>query len=488
MNDSQVAPLANGEPGSGYSWFKRAALIGGPIVFVLLRQVEGPADLSEAGWATAAVAAWIILWWLSEAVPLAVTALLPIVLVPLTGIGTAAQATAPYANPVIFLFLGGFLMAQAAERSGLPRRIALFVVQAVGTSPFRVVGGMMLVSGALSMWVSNTATVVMLLPIAMSIYALASGPGMRNFGVALALGVAYAASVGGMGTLIGTPPNALLAGFLRETYGIEVSFAEWMLVGVPLVAVALPITWFVLAKVVYPVAGAQLAGTTEVIAEQRRALGPMTRGEILVSLVVAGAALSWTVLPLGIPGFPMTDSMVAIAAAIILFAIPTHPREGRFLLDWNAAARVPWGVLLLFGGGLSLAGALTRTGLADWIGLQLQGLSAWSAFFIVLAIVALIVMLTEVMSNTAVTAAMLPVVGGIAVGIGLVPAQLAIPATLAASCAFMLPVATPPNAIVYGSGLVTGPQMIRAGMLLNVIFTLLISVFAFYLVPLLTDL
>jgi sodium-dependent dicarboxylate transporter 2/3/5 len=485
MSDPEVARDGSGENESAYPWFRRAALIGGPIAFGLLRVTEGPADLSADGWATAAVAAWIVLWWLTEAVPLAVTALLPIVLFPLVGIGTLAQATAPYANPIIYLFLGGFLMAQGAERSGLPRRIALAVVHTVGTSPFRVIGGMMLVSAGLSMWVSNTATVVMLLPIALSIQALASGPGLRNFGVALALGVAYASSVGGMATLIGTPPNALMAGFLRETYGIDVGFAEWMLVGLPMALIGLPITWFVLAKVLYPVAGTKLAGTGNVIAEQRRALGPMSRGEILVSAVIASAALCWTVLPLTIANFPLSDSMVAVAAAIALFVIPTHPREGRFLMDWSVAARVPWGVLLLFGGGLSIAGALTRSGLADWIGANLSGLSALHEFFIILAVVALIVMMTEVTSNTAITASMLPVVGAVSVTVGIIPTELAIPATLAASCAFMLPVATPPNAIVYGSGLVTGAQMLRAGMLMNMIFIVAIAIFSYLLAPVL---
>ena len=433
------------------------------------------------------------IWWVTEAIPIPATALLPLVLFPLLGILSIDAAAAPYANPVIYLFLGGFLIAAAMQRWDLHKRIALMVILWVGTEPVRLVGGFMLATGFLSMWVSNTATAVMMLPIGLSVIHRAlppvdgvpRNPGESNFAVALMLGIAYAASIGGLATLIGTPPNALLAGYMRETYGVQIGFGQWMLLGVPLVLVGLPLSWIILTKVAYPIKLKGIPGGAESIRLELRKLGAWTAGEKRVAVVFASAALLWIFRPLieaWAPG--LSDTGIAIGAALVLFLLPVDLSRGRFVLEWQDARALPWDVLVLFGGGLSLAAAISATGLAEWIGEALAGLQVLPTIGLILAVTLVVIFLTELTSNTATAAAFLPILGSLAIGIGENPLLLTVPAALAATCAFMMPVATPPNAIVYGSSFVSIPQMARAGLYLNLLFTILITFLAYLLVVL----
>jgi len=467
----------------------RVGLILGPVLFASLLLLPAPAAMTPAAWRAAATGILMAVWWITEAIPIPATALLPLLLFPLLGVAPIGAAAAPYANPVIFLFLGGFLIAAALQRCGLHRRMALMIIALVGTSPRRLVGGFMAATAFISMWVSNTATVVMLLPMALSVLALAESRGGRaadpNFGVALLLGLAYAASIGGVGTLIGTPPNALLAGFMDEAYGIRIGFVEWMLLGVPLVLVALPLTWLLLTRVLYPVPGGDAGGGADLVRSELRRLGPLSRAEILVGGITALTAAAWVTRPLiddVVPG--LSDAGIAVGGALLLFVIPPGWRERTPLLDWDDAQQLPWGVLLLFGGGLSLAGAIEQTGLAAWIGEALGAVAAWPPLLVVLTATTVIVFLTELTSNTATAAAFLPVVAALALGIGADPLLLAVPVALGASCAFMMPVATPPNAIIYGSGRLSIPQMARAGFWLNLLMIVLVTAAAFLLAPL----
>ncbi|MDP9348673.1 MAG: DASS family sodium-coupled anion symporter [Gemmatimonadota bacterium] len=456
----------------------RLGLLLGPLLFAALLLLPVPAGLSPAGWRALAAGALMAVWWVTEAIPIPATALLPLALFPLLGVADIDAAAAPYANPIIFLFMGGFLLALAMQRWNLHRRIALSIVRMLGTRPASLVGGFMLATAFLSMWVSNTATAVMMLPIGISVVELVRrrDPGVdaeeRNFAAALMLGIAYAASIGGFATLIGTPPNALLAGFMRETYGYQVGFAQWMGVGVPLMLLVLPLTWLLLVRLVFPIRAPEIPGGRELIERELRALGPLSRPEVAVAAVFTAAALLWIFSPLlegMLPEDTLSDAGIGIAAALLLFLIPADRKAGTFVLDWEWAGRLPWDVLLLFGGGLSLADALTETGVAKWIGGSLGGLGALPTPLLILVVAATIIALSELASNTATAAAFLPVAGALALGIGESPLLLVVPAALAASCGFMLPVATPPNAIAYGTGQVTVAQMARAGAWLDLL-------------------
>jgi len=479
--------------GPGLGRMRSIGLVLGPFAFILMLWLAPPEGMPPAAWRATAVGTLMAFWWVTEAIPIPATALLPLVLFPLTGVFGIEAAAAPYANQVIFLFLGGFLLAQAMQRWNLHRRIALVVILAVGTSPVRLIGGFMLASAFLSMWVSNTATAVMMLPIGISVVELArprvpggdDSHGHSNFAVALMLGIAYSCSIGGLGTLIGTPPNALLAGYMQETYGVTVGFGEWMMLGVPVVLIGLPLTWLILTKVAFPVRLESIPGGEETIRSELSRLGGWTAGEVRVGVVFVLAACAWIFRPfleVWIPG--LTDAGIAIGAALLLFLLPVDTGRGVFTLHWEDARRLPWDVLILFGGGLSLAAAISQTGLAAWIGQELAGLQALPTLGLVLAITLVVIFLTELTSNTATAAAFLPILGSLAIGIGQNPLLLVAPAALAASCAFMMPVATPPNAIVYGSSFVTIPQMVRAGLYLNLFFAALISIVGYALIVL----
>jgi sodium-dependent dicarboxylate transporter 2/3/5 len=474
---------------------QRIGLVAGIVLFSLLVFVPIP-GLPESARQMLAVAVLMATWWVSEAIPLAATALLPLVLFPSLGLASAARTAAPYANHLIFLFMGGFMLAQAMQRWSLHRRIALHIVSLVGTNPSRLILGFMCATAFVSLWVSNTATVAMMMPIGMAVTKQVADavreqdlgidvtPGRFHFGIDLMLGIAYAASIGGVGSLIGTPPNVLLAGVLEESYGIELSFLRWMAFGIPLVALFLPLTWIWLTRFAYPLEIPEIPGGRRLIKEQIEALGPMGDGERKTAVVFFLTAAAWMFRPLWTKwlasGELITDSTIAIASALVLFLLPTGSRDR--VLDWQWASRLPWEVLVLFGGGFALANGFEMSGLSGWVGDLLVSLKGAPLPIFVTAIVILLVVLTEFASNTASAAMSLPILGAAAIGMGLSPLILCVPATVAASCAFMMPAATPPNAIVFGTGYFTIPQMVRAGAFVNLIAVVLISLFTLLLV------
>ena len=488
------------------------AIIAGPalalVVYFFLPEVYtdiqgGQQTFSHAGRATTAIAVWMAVWWLTEAISIYATALVPLAAFPMTGASSIAEASAPYANNIIFLFMGGFFMALAMQRWNLHRRIALVALSMVGERPSHMIGGFMVVAAVLSMWVSNTATAVMMLPVALSVIELVDSKAQdawsdlsrNHFAIALLLGIAYSCSVGGMVTPIGTPPNLFLVSFADETLGVEVSFVRWMMMGIPLALVFLPIIWWLLTARLHPVPTTPVEGGREMVRRELQKLGSLSRGERVVFVVFCSACLSWVFRPLlddiTIAGFTplagLSDAGIAMIAAMLLFAIPVDPSN--MTLDWETAVKLPWGILLLFGGGLSLAGAIASNGVSEWLGAQSASLNGLPSVLMVLAVVTGMVFLTELTSNTASAAALIPILAAIAPGLGIEPLVLALPATFAACCAFMLPVATPPNAVVFGSGRVGMREMARAGLLLNFISIVLITILTFVLArPLLSGL
>ena len=466
----------------------------GPAVFALMLVTEQWQDtMSPEAWRAAAVGLWMAIWWATEAIPVPVTAFLPIVIFDPLGIATIRDAAAPYANPIIYLFLGGFMMALALERWDLHRRIALAILDRTGTDGRRLIGGFMFVCAGLSMWMTNTSTTMMLLPIVLSVIAVVrdnvpdlSDKSRSDFQIAMLLGLAYSASIGGLATLVGTPPNALLIGFLAENYNIEISFARWMTVGIPVTIVMLPIAWFVLTRFLYPVNIPASDAVNDHLHELREELGPMTTAEKRVAIIFAAVVFSWMLRrPLteltGLTG--ISDPGIVMTAAVLLFLLPSDDARQSRLMTWEDAVRLPWGVLILFGGGLSLAAAVSNTGLALWLGESLAPLNAFGLAALVVAAVTLVIFLTELTSNLATTATLLPVMGAIALQAGLPPLILTVPITIAASCAFMLPVATPPNAIVFATGRITIPQMVRAGIVLNLLGIVMVTIIALYVAP-----
>ncbi|AZG43802.1 SLC13 family permease [Gordonia insulae] len=477
-------------------------LAAGPLLAALVYVVM-PTDVDHGARLTAATAVLMGIWWMTEAIPIPATALLPLVIFPVFGTDVAVNDVgAAYGNNVIFLFMGGFLLALAMQRWNLHRRIALLTVSAMGTKPTMVIAGFMIATGFLSMWVSNTATAVMMIPIGVSVLVLvldldkeaAAEPASEqtepsegatgtiaeavirsNFGTALMLGIAYAASIGSLGTIIGTPPNTLLVGYL-EGEGIDIGFLEWMIAGVPLAALFLVIAWFLLTHVLFKPEIDDIPGGKRLIRGELDALGPMSQGEIRVAAIFCLAALSWVAVPLiWDDSPPISDTGIAMTAAVLLFLLPSGVKPGVRLLDWETAVKLPWGVLLLFGGGLALSEQFESSGLTTWIGEVAADLDAIPVILLIIVVTAAIIFLTEITSNTATAATFLPVAGGVALGMNLDPLVLTVPVALAATCAFMLPVATPPNAVAYASGYVTIGQMIRGGIWLNVVGVVLIT-------------
>ena len=486
---------------SDYSTLKLGGLVGGVVVGVVMLNLPTPEGMTEAGQRAAAVTAWMAIWWLTEAVPLAATALLPIAMFPLLGIQNGREVTRAYGDANIFLFAGGFFIAMAMQKWNLHERIALNIVLRTGTNANRLVLGFMLATAFLSMWISNTATTLMMLPIALAVIdqleQRVSEGDASNFGICLLLGIAYSASIGGVATLIGTPPNGVL---LAQFEGLfegepEIGFFQWMMVGVPFTAVMLPACWLLLTRVLFRFRDLKFTGAHDEIAGRIRDLGPMNRGELIVLAVWVITAFAWifradidlgfTVIPgwsrlLPEPGY-IHNGTVAIAAAVILFAIPVDRKKGEFALDWDWAKRIPWDVLILFGGGLAIAGAFRSTELVQWIGDKLVLLEGVHPFFVILAIAGLLTFVTELTSNVATTSIMLPILGGAAAqAMGVNPLLLMIPAAISASCAFMLPVATPPNAIVFGGGRITVPQMARAGILINLTGMVMVTCLTYF--------
>jgi len=452
-----------------------------PVLLGFVLLTEPPDGLTVAGWRTAGVVGVMAVLWMTEAIPIPATALLPLVLFPLLGVAPVKEAAAPFANPVIYLFLGGFMLALGLQRWRLHERVAYWVVGQTGARASRVLGGFMVATALTSMWINNSATTVMMLPMAVSVAALfrVHLPGdvraQEGVGLALMLGVAYAASIGGTGTLIGTAPNAFMAGFLRETYGLEIGFGQWMLVGVPFVVAGLAVAHAALVRICLTDRRLEVPGLREAVRAEAIKLGGWTRGEAAVAVVFCLAAGAWMTQPWLKPWVPgLSDAVIAMTAGLLLFVIPVGGRKGEFVLSGRDLRDLPYGVLILLGGGLSMAEMVDRTGLAAWLG-------TWTAAWQVLPVVAVVVLvtvailfLTELTSNTATTATFLPVATAVAAGMGQSPLLLVVPAVLAASCAFMLPVSTPPNAIVYASGLVPLPRMVRAGLVVNLLFVLLV--------------
>ncbi len=463
---------------------------GGLLLFALMIISPSPEGLSREGWYTAAIAVLMAFWWATEVIPIPITAMLPLVLFPVLNISNIATAATPYANPMIFLFMGGFILAIGMLEWNLHRRIALNIIVVIGSKPRSIILGFIIATAVISMWVSNAAATMMMLPIALSVIDLiknrhdSTNDSLQygGFAVALMLAVAYAANVGGLGTVIGTPTNALMIGFVAESYGVEISFVQWMLIGIPLVVLGLPLIYYSLTYVSFPVRFKTLPGGREYIHSELKKLGGFRKGEILVAVIFGFTALLWMIRPVLETWMPaISDASIAIFGAMLLFLVPLNFKAGKFILTWKAASKLPWDILILFGGGLSLAGAIQRTGLAEWMGSYFAGLSGLPFVAVIFIVTAVVITFTNLASNSATAAAFLPVMGSVAIGMGEDPLQLAIPVAVAASCVFMFPVGTPPNAIVYGSGVFSISQMVRAGLWLNVLFSLLITLLTRYL-------
>ncbi len=492
---------------------KLIPLILGPLVallfyFILPEQYITSAGVSEtfshAARACAAIVLWMAIWWFTEAVPIAVTSLLPIVLFPLFGVMGSSDTLKEYANGTIFLFLGGFLIASGIARWHLDRRIALLTIRIVGTKPQQIILGLLLSTSFISAWVSNTATAAMMVPIALAVLKVVRSTredlpidrAEHNFGVCVLLAVAYGASLGGVLTLIGTPPNGIFARFVEQTYNVSVSFIDWMLIAFPIVVVMIAATQLLMTKVLFRELVSELPGGKDWVMHEYSKLGPMSRGEKIVLTVFVTAALLWCFGPVirGIqigdmtPFKPLSDTVIAMGAGIILFIIPVDYKRGVHALDWSSASdTVAWDVLLLFGGGLSMAAAIQKTGLADIIGAQATFLSSLPEVAAISGLTTLTVFASEFTSNTALAATMMPLVAAVADSIGMHPEALLVATTFGASLAFMMPVGTPPNAIIFGTGRIRIAEMIRAGFWLNVcgivVVTIICSVFSVGMIP-----
>ncbi len=456
----------------------------GLAIFSCMFIFDAPKGMSHEAWKCACMGGLMAVWWSTEAVPIPIGALLPIILVPALGLGTMDQATSPYANSTIYLFLGGFIIGLAMEKWNLHRRIALNIINFVGYRGWYQIAGFMLATAFLSMWVSNSATAIMMLPIALSVITLVvdeNNEDHRRFATSLLLAVAYGASIGGIATLIGTPPNALLSAFMLEEYDIYIGFAQWMLIGVPVSALMLVATWGWLCKKRFNL---NVENAKEVITAEHAKLGAWSRGEYTIAIIFTLTAASWVFLPLLKPYLPfLTDTTIAIFFALLLFIVPINAKKRIFVMDWDTAHTLPWGTLLLFGGGLSLASAVTRSGLASWIAETLGGIQGIAPILVIGVIVLIIIFLTEMTSNTATAAAFLPLMGALAMTQGIPPEFYTVPAAIAASCAFMMPVATPPNTVIFGSGKVPIGKMIRAGFFLNIVGVLIVTIAAYFITP-----
>lgn len=462
------------------------SLWGGPLLFLFLWLAVRPDGMGPEAIAVMAVTVWIAIWWITEAVPLPVTSLLPIILFPLLKVSAIGATTSAYGHPLVFLYIGGFLLAIAIEKTGLHNRIAINIIRGMGTRLNMIILGFMISTAFLSMWISNTATAVMMLPIGLAIIRVASGivnETTERFKKALMLAIAYSASIGGMATLIGTPPNLVLAGVVKDMYNTEISFLQWFMIGLPLAIVLLVICWIYLTRIGFPLGQETLHGGKEVMDRQHAGLGLMSSAEKRVSIVFATVALAWIcrsfILQRFIPG--LDDTIIAMAGAVVLFLIPSGHLRSLRVLNWDDAVKLPWGIILLFGGGMALAGAFESSGLAAWIGGKMSSFSVLGIFLMILLVVAIVNFLTEFTSNIATVTMILPVLAPVAVSIGLHPLMLMVGTALAASCAFMMPAGTPPNAIAFGSGYLRIWDMIRTGFFMNMISILLITLLTYFL-------
>ncbi len=483
---------------------------GGIPIFLFILFFPFSASLNPASQKVLAMAILMAWWWITEAIPIPATSLIPIVAFPLLNIMKAKEVVLFYADSNIFLFLGGFIIAMAMQKWELHRRLALHIIKFIGVGPRTIVLGFMIATAFLSMWISNTATAMMMYPIGLAVILQLNTTFQKNnegeedeknivsFKTALMLGIAYAASIGGIGTLIGTPPNIVLAAAVKSIFpeAPQIGFLQWMAVGLPLTLLFLPIAWLMLTRVTQPIKLNHLPGGKEIIHQELKKLGKMSRGERYVLIIFVFTALAWIFrenIDLGafiIPGWSrklgltgvVDDATVAIFSALLLFVVPVDLKKKVFLLDWEWAAKIPWGILLLFGGGIALAAGFKSTGLAAWIGQNLTLFSSVPLTIMILIVCFMLTFLTEVTSNTAIATIFMPILAATAIAMPVHPFLLMIPATISTSCAFMLPVATPPNAIIFGSGCVTIPQMAKNGVALNfigiVLVTLIVYLFA----------
>ncbi len=490
--------------------FKGIWLISGPILALVVywwlpdHYIASNGEqtlLAHPAKATIALLVWMAIWWLTEATHITVTALMPIALFPLFEVASIKAATAPYASHIIFLFLGGFIIAIAIQRWSLDKRIALGILTKIGNSPSRIVGGFMLATAFLSAFISNTATTAMMLPIALSVIVLLAGKefNQQAFATCIMLSIAYAANIGGIATIIGTAPNLFVVSFIKDAidspFQQDISFLQWTKIGVPVVCILLPVAWWLLAKLIYKVDKVKLGHSSQSLREQKHALGKMSYEEKAVCFVFSFTIALWLSrtflqnIEFSLNGnhykplAGLTDSSIAIFAAITLFLIPSKSKNQSFILQWENLKELPWGILILLGGGLSLAAAVKANGVTEFIGAQATILSILPPLLILLIIVSAVVFLTELTSNTATTATLVPVLAAIAPALNIHPYILIIPAAIAASCAFMLPIATPPNAIVFGSGHISMPEMRKSGFWLNLLCLLMLTTLAYLLSP-----
>ncbi|HBK88944.1 MAG TPA: anion transporter [Cytophagales bacterium] len=454
-----------------------------------------PGVLSAKSIVVLGLGAWMVTWWATEAMPIPVSALLPMILFPLLGVATVREASAPYGDPVIFLFMGGFILALGLERHNLHTRIALNLIRLTGTSGNGIILGFMLSTALISMWISNTATAIMMLPIASSVTSLLAketgqgeDPRFKKFATGLMLAIAYAASIGGMATIIGTPPNVVMVGFMKRFYDLDVSFTRWMMVGIPLMILALASCYFVITRILFRNHLPSIQGSAELIQRKLTELGKLSKEEKLVLSVFSVTCFFW-IFRQNLNGMIgknlLDDTTIAMAGGVIMFLVPVNLSEQKFLLDWSDMKELPWGILLLFGGGLCLADGMEKSGLVQIVGNYFSNQSGISTGVLVFSLTAISMGLTELMSNVALVTIFVPVVFGIADGFHLNPIWLAMPVTFAASCAFMMPISTPPNAVLFATGYIKMRDMIRTGLLLNLFCLIIITILALTVIPVL---
>jgi len=476
---------------TNYPSYKKIGLLLGPVLFLIVYNLPFVIVNPEAD-KVFSIALWMVTWWITEAVSISVTALIPLMIFPLLGVMDMKQVSANYGSPIVFLFFGGFVMALALEKVGLHKRIALNIIRVTGTTPNKVILGFMVATSFLSMWISNTATTVVMLPIALSVIHLLKNDedgftqGDKNFALSIMLGVAYAANVGGIATIIGTPPNTVMVGFMEQEYNVQISFFKWMLMGVPFSIFMIGIVYFILVKVIYPNNLTGLSDSKNIINEEIAKLGPMRKIEKSVLWIFAIAIFLWVFrifINEHLPFIKLSDAGISILAAFALFTIPFSLNNGEFILEWKDTVKLPWGILILFGGGLSLASGLSSTGVIDYIGELVSSNGLSNVFMISSLLIFIMLFMTELMSNVALVAIFAPVVAGIAIGLESEILFMLIPIAMASSCAFMLPMATPPNAIVFASGHIKVHEMAKAGIFLNVISVIILIVFAAVVVP-----
>lgn len=486
---------STGMESAGMEGRKIVGLVLGPTLFLILLLAPVPQNMPPRGWSVAAVAVLMATWWITEAIPIPATSLLPIVLFPALGVMPGSKVTGSYANHLIYLYLGGFLIAIALEKWQLHRRLALHTIQFVGVSPRRLVLGFMIATGVVSMWISNTATTLMMLPIGTAVIAQArkmtdSQLGDEHrlppaLGTALMLSIAYSASIGGVATLIGTPPNAIFAGVLDKTYGQSIGFLQWMLFALPVSVLMLALTWLYLTRIGFPLGNAELPGGKELIRSEIAKLGPLTWEEKWVLVVFGAVGSAWILR--GFLHFEwlsmIEDSTIAIAGAVLLFIIPSNFRKGEFLLDWRSAAGLPWDIILLFGGGFALADGVSESGLTQWLAGSLNMFQGTSPYLLIGAAGFMVIFLTEVTSNAATASLCLPIVAAFAEAARIHPYGIMVTVAIGASYAFMLPVATPPNAIVFATRQITIPQMVRTGLFLNIVGGILLLLMVYFWLP-----